>query len=623
MKTRKTAILLCLILCFTALFPIASAAGEDAATQSVVLKDGIRAKLSATSENEKVVANISIENKGCEYLGNIKCKLLLPDGIMASATDFSINYVIAVGDKWDFNAVIEKSELKAPDIDTEQKSDGIYIVMAVSIACLIVAVIVFVCIRKKKNNVAMLLIGSILLPYFAFSTNGTADAATRYITLSENVIIGDETYRIEAEIEYEYNFKEENVAKTSGMNGFQITYFYGPPGYGKYPVDEELIKAIADCGFTSIPLAAGEDEAKRILDIMDDYGLTCSALYSGAITDQLIYFGDPDVSQEEVDAIVQSVVDTYEGYDNILGWNLYDEPTADKFPVIQKIVSAFRRIDPERETHLNVWPNYASAEALKATDYNSYLERFMSEVDPDYLSFDYYHFTSETTSSDLTRYFENIEDIRSAGLKYGKDQMQILLLTKHLTLADITPYQLQWEVNIALAYGMKRISYFSFWNDQYMEADGCSNSCMNSMGEKNPHYYDVQNVNKWLLPLGNELFGKTSTAVFHKCSPQDLSENSKAYTSYGALGLCTGNNFLIGFFDDASFMIVNKEYYYDKDNTKNVMVFDDVTNGLEYFDTDSASWKNAEESSAVTRNDDGKYVAQFEPGQGILFRVND
>ena len=156
-----------------------------------------------------------------------------------------------------------------------------------------------------------------------------------------------------------------------------------------------------------------------------------------------------------------------------------------------------------------------------------------------------------------------------------------------------------------------------------MEADGCSNSCMNSMGEKNPHYYDVQAVNKWLLPLGNELFGKTSTAVFHKGSPQDLSENSKAYTSYGALGLCTGNNFLIGFFDDASFMIVNKEYYYDKDNTKNVMVFDDVTNGLEYFDTESASWKNAEESGFVTRNGDGKYEAAFEPGQGILFRVND
>ena len=177
---------------------------------------------------------------------------------------------------------------------------------------------------------------------------------------------------------------------------------------------------------------------------------------------------------------------------------------------------------------------------------------------------------------------------------------------------------------MALVYGMKRISYFTFWNDQYMESSGWENSCMNSKGEKNPHYYDVQAVNEWLYPLGNELFGKTSTAVFHKGSSDKLSENSTAYSSYGELGLCTGEDFVIGFFDDASFMIVNKEYYYDDDdNTKNTLVFDDIRSGLEYFDTESASWKNAEESSAVPRNDDGKYVAQFEPGQGILFRVND
>ena len=177
---------------------------------------------------------------------------------------------------------------------------------------------------------------------------------------------------------------------------------------------------------------------------------------------------------------------------------------------------------------------------------------------------------------------------------------------------------------MALVYGMKRMSYFTFWNDQYMESSGWENSCMNSKGEKNPHYYDVQAVNEWLYPLGNELFGKTSTAVFHKGSSDKLSSSCTPYSSYGELGLCTGEDFVIGFFDDASFMIVNKEYYYDdEDNTKNTLVFDDIRSGLEYFDTESASWKNAEESSAVTRNDDGKYVAQLEPGQGILFRVND
>ena len=620
MKTRKTAILLCLILCFTALFPIASAAGEDSATQSFMLKDGIRAKISITSQDENIVANISVENKDCDYLGKIKCKLLLPEGITTSQTEITAD-PISIGDKTEFNFQIVKSEIK--ESGSENKFDSRYIVIAV---CILVIIAVGFVLRytRRKNIVSMLLIGCILLPYFAFSAECTADAATRYILIGENVTIGEETYRVEAEIEYEYNFAEENVEKTSGMDGFQITYFYGPPGYGNFYVTDELVEAIADCGFTTIPLAAGEKESKRILDIMKKYGLTCSALYVGDITDKLVHGGNLDVTQEEVDAVVQKAVDTYAGYDNILGWNICDEPSADTFPVLQKIVSAFRRIDPDREVYINVWPNYASPEQLMAVDYNSYIEKYLSEVDPYFISYDYYHFTSETSSSDLTRYFENIEDIRSAGLKYGKDQMQIILLTKHLSFGDITPYQLQWEVNMALVYGMKRMSYFTFWNDQYMESSGWENSCMNSKGEKNPHYYDVQAVNEWLLPLGNELFGKTSTAVFHKGSSDKLSENSTAYSSYGELGLCTGEDFVIGFFDDASFMIVNKEYYYDDDdNTKNTFVFDDIRSGLEYFDTESASWKNAEESSAVTRNDDGKYVAQFEPGQGILFRVND
>ena len=620
MKTRKTAILLCLILCFTALFPIASAAGEDSATQSFMLKDGIRAKISITSQDENIVANISVENKDCDYLGKIKCKLLLPEGITTSQTEITAD-PISIGDKTEFNFQIVKSEIKEPG--SENKFDSRYIVIAV---CILVIIAVGFVLRytRRKNIVSMLLIGCILLPYFAFSTQGTADAATRYILIGENVTIGEETYRVEAEIEYEYNFAEENVEKTSGMDGFQITYFYGPPGYGNFYVTDELVEAIADCGFTTIPLVAGEKETKRILDIMKKYGLTCSALYVSDITDKLVHGGNPDVTQEEVDAVVQKAVDTYAGYDNILGWNICDEPSADTFPVLQKIVSAFRRIDPDREVYINVWPNYASPEQLMAVDYNSYIEKYLSEVDPYFISYDYYHFTSETSSSNLTRYFENIEDIRSAGLKYGKDQMQIILLTKHLSFGDITPYQLQWEVNMALVYGMKRMSYFTFWNDQYMESSGWENSCMNSKGEKNPHYYDVQAVNEWLYPLGNELFGKTSTAVFHKGSSDKLSSSCTPYSSYGELGLCTGEDFVIGFFDDASFMIVNKEYYYDdEDNTKNTLVFDDIRSGLEYFDTESASWKNAEESSAVTRNDDGKYVAQLEPGQGILFRVND
>ena len=95
------------------------------------------------------------------------------------------------------------------------------------------------------------------------------------------------------------------------------------------------------------------------------------------------------------------------------------------------------------------------------------------------------------------------------------------------------------------------------------------------------------------------------------------------YVPYGELGLCTGNDFVIGFFDDESFMIVNKQFYAEKEGEKNSIVFEDINDNLEYFDTKTATWRDAEEDSVATRNDNGKYVISFEPGQGILLRVNE
>lgn len=406
------------------------------------------------------------------------------------------------------------------------------------------------------------------------------------------------------------------------MDKFDITYFYGPPGYGHYPVDEEVIRAIADCGFTSIPMYTDRADLKRLLKLMDKYGLTCNAVFETRITDRIIVAENRDsFTQEEIDEEIRSLTEDLGEYGNITGWNVIDEPSADFFPVMQKVIAAFRKYSPGKELHINIWPNYANSEQLRAENYEAYLKQYLEEIDPDYLSFDYYHFTSEKSTSDLARLFDNLELIRSAGLRCGKDYMQIVLLTRHMHYADLTPYQLRWEVNTALAYGAKRISYFTFWNDPNMERDGWENACMTSKAEKTEHYYEVQKINKWLLPLGRELFGKKSTAVFHlgDDSPGQIGRYARGYTPFGALGECAGSGFLLGFFDDGSFMIVNKQYYEETPGAKNRFTFPGVRNGIEYFSPETASWRDAGKDGIVTADVDGCH-AEFGPGEGILFR---
>ena len=201
--------------------------------------------------------------------------------------------------------------------------------------------------------------------------------------------------------------------------------------------------------------------------------------------------------------------------------------------------------------------------------------------------------------------------------------MLIILLTEHMSYADLTKYQIEWEVNMCLTYGMKRISYFTYWLGAELLAEGWSNACMDTTGKIYPHYYDVQEINEWLLPLGKQLFDKNSTAVFHTRSKGggSLEAGCEAYKSYGNLGeIATDAAVVIGFFNDESFMITNRMYT-DTENSRNTVEFLDIASGLEYFDTVTESWKDAEADGVVTRNENGILCRTFEPGEGMLFRV--
>ena len=185
-----------------------------------------------------------------------------------------------------------------------------------------------------------------------------------------------------------------------------------------------------------------------------------------------------------------------------------------------------------------------------------------------------------------------------------------------------------------MAYGVKRISYFTFWLDRTLLDLGWTDAFLDVDGTVYPHYYDAQKVNEWLLPLGNELFDKNSTAVFHI---MERNNNSylDVYTSYGDLGEVDARNFVVGFFDDGSFMITNKDYTtevkYEIVDGKPVItevpdspfVFLDVDGGLQYFNTESATWCDAEADGVVFRNAEGKLEENFEIAEGMLFRVID
>ena len=356
------------------------------------------------------------------------------------------------------------------------------------------------------------------------------------------------------------------------MNAFDITYFEGPtPDYITQPW---VIADIAAAGFTLIPLNADTDTNKTALKLLRQHGLRA------VVTDPRIHNLFREKNITPVDETIRALVADYAEFENIVGWDLCDEPSAEDFPILAALVHAFRRYSPDKETVINLFPNYATAKQLGNPDYRTHLEEFINIVHPHYLSYDHYHFLGRKnrkailvdTASEREQmirlaaentvnrggFFENLQDIRTVADKYHLDAMLIVLLTEHGLYRNLTYEELLWEVNMCLAYGMRRISYFTYWqpedDDAYWHWE---NAMCDPKGKREQHYYDVQRINREVKTVGEHLFGSTCSAVFHI---GEAEPGAETFSTYGSIRGIRGNCGVISFFDDGSMYLVNRDY---------------------------------------------------------------
>ena len=607
----KKVYLIAFVLCLSLLLSVCAFAADDGVISKT--KDGLIANMTLAAENENVQLDLELINESSSNISNIAVTLTLPEAFELSSGELTTPVALGVGNTQKLSSVITNTdalpETTVPE--TEPAKSGCGAVISGTVAIFALMISAFFLFKNLKRGAACLLACLMLVPLALPIHAATTE---RRIVLEDVVIYDEKEYPVSVTVTYDHSFTEAKGVDTKGMEKFEITYYYGPQGQDL--CNEEYIKKIAECGFTSIPVEGYDPTInKTALGYLRKYGMTCAGL-----KDNRLIHAQTLTSQAEVDALVSETVNDYKEYfDVIKEWWIRDEPSASDFPALARVIDALHRIDPERGTMINLFPTYASDAQLGTNGYQEHLDKYIETVKPDYISYDHYHFQKNTTRKG---FFENIEIIRDTAIKNELDPMLIILLTEHMSYADLTKYQIEWEVNMCLTYGMKRVSYFTFWLCQSLLDQGWSNACMDTTGKIYQHYYDVQEINKWLLPLGQELFDKNSTAVFHTRSKGggSLEKGCEAYTSYGDLGEINGYAFVIGFFDDGSFMITNKAFA-DLDSARNPLEFVDVSEGLEYFDAESGEWKDAESEGIVTRNENGNYTHTFEPGEGILFRV--
>ena len=355
------------------------------------------------------------------------------------------------------------------------------------------------------------------------------------------------------------------------MKQFDITYFHGP--FSEYITDEGVVADIASSGFTMIPLNHSTEINKRALPILRRFGLR-AIVSDPRIND--IYASENFAG---VDLTVKAVVEDYRDFENIIGWDIVDEPNAAKFAILGAIVNAFRHYSADKETVINLFPNYASPEQLGNPDYLSHLEAFINTVHPHLLSYDHYHFLGRQNRNKIMNldvdererqiristekvenrggFFENIEIFRKVALKYDIPPMLIVLLTEHGPYRNLTIGELYWEVNMCLAYGMKRISYFTYWEPEHSDHWQWTNAMCDTKGNKMQHWYDVKTINAKIARVGKILFAAKSQAVFHIGEQE---KGAERFEGFGVISAIDGENGVVGFFDDGLVYLVNRDF---------------------------------------------------------------
>lgn len=349
------------------------------------------------------------------------------------------------------------------------------------------------------------------------------------------------------------------------MKQFELTFFYGPRA-ARFD-DPATFRAIAESGMTLAQLQGSPEELKKALVHCADVGLRVN------VCDHRVWQA-LDGSDEECDRIVKAICDDYCGYPALNGFDLADEPHASRFDALGRLVAAFRRHAPQCETVINLYPNYANAEQLGSATYDEHLAEFIARVKPDFVSYDHYHFLGRDCpkpqftptgdrradlilenaylENDRPGFFENAEAVRRHARENGLDAMAIVLLTEHGPYRNLTRAELAWEAGMCLAYGFRRVSYFTYEVPRGAEDDTWrwDNAMVDTQGNAYAHYYDVQAIAQWLLPLGRHLFGLDCERVCHTACEA---------VAHGAVRGVAGAA-VVGCYSDGSLLIVNKNH---------------------------------------------------------------
>ena len=310
---------------------------------------------------------------------------------------------------------------------------------------------------------------------------------------------------------------------------------------------------------------------------------------------------------------------------------LYDEPGRTRFDDLRFARRAVEDVFGLDELpYVNAWPSYAAESAFQAPSYTDYLDAYMngegSESTP-FLSFDHYPLLDdEKTTPD---FFYNHAVIRRYAQTFGVPSwgfVQSMGFTGgKVGIERRRPpdeAEIFWQINVALAYGVKGIQYFTYWtpDDPNLQTGG---ALITLIGERTPRYGYARNANEFLRKVGKILLPLTSESVNH-FGEKRLPLGAKPFKGYSSyVKAASGSAAILGLFkeSDASteryLLVVNRSP--NKAATTRLTIPGTVRS-VERFDP-SASETGEFKPATLTGDPPRFLTASPRAGRAVLYRL--
>jgi hypothetical protein len=314
------------------------------------------------------------------------------------------------------------------------------------------------------------------------------------------------------------------------------------------PGDRAQLEDIKACGFNLAGFVAPEN-----IGLCEEVGL--KAIVSGGETH--VGDGEAQLPDEEIQRRVDALVAQVKGSPAVYGYYLRDEPSSRPFPGIGRWVAAYAKADPAAMPYVNLFPNYASAGQLGAASYDDYLDQFVAQVKPRFLSYDHYALMDDGTLRH--GYFQNLEAMRRAALKHGLPFWNIVLSNSHFHYAEPTPGGLRFQAYTTLAYGARGISYFTYFAP---EVGNYRLAPVDQFGHKTPTWDMLRCVNLQIRKLVPTYLTLRSINVFHE---PEVPEECQGIATARVIESISGGSFVVGEFEGPGgqpyAMVVNKDLH--------------------------------------------------------------